>query len=71
MDIILFQRIGGGWEFLFTASESMIYQSFHLESTLAKTRLLRQLGWISDGLTVLNLIFGAFEYQKASLVGAF
>jgi len=45
MDIILFQLISGGWEFLFTASDGMIYRSFHREPTLARTRLLRQLGW--------------------------
>jgi len=44
MDIVLFQRISGSWEFLLTASDGMIYPRFHREPTLARTRLLRQLG---------------------------
>ena len=45
MDIILFQRISGGWDFLFTDSDGMIYRGFHREPTRARARLLRQLGW--------------------------
>ena len=43
-DVILFQRIGGGWEYLYT-SNCDTYRGFHHDPVLARTRLFRQLGW--------------------------
>lgn len=44
MDIILFQRIGGGWEYQYT-SPCETYRSFDRDPVQARARLLRQLGW--------------------------
>jgi hypothetical protein len=43
-DIILFQRISGGWEYRYT-NNGGTYRGFHRDSVLARTRLFRQLGW--------------------------
>jgi len=43
-DVILFQRISGGWEYRFT-SDCDTYRAFDYDPVLAKARLLRQLGW--------------------------
>lgn len=43
-DIILFQRISGGWEYQYT-SNGDTYRGFHRDPVLARTRLFRQLGW--------------------------
>lgn len=43
-DVILFQRIGGGWEFLYT-SDCDTYRGFLHDLVLARALLLRQLGW--------------------------
>lgn len=43
-DITLFQRISGGWEYRYT-SNGDTYRGFHRDPVLARTRLLRQLGW--------------------------
>lgn len=43
-DVILFQRISGGWEYRYT-SNGDTYRGFHRDPVLARTRLLRQLGW--------------------------
>ncbi len=44
-DVILFQRVGGGWEFRYTSSEGETYTAFAYDWLLAKARLMRQLGW--------------------------
>lgn len=44
MDIILFQRISGGWEYRYT-SHGEIYLGFSHDPVRAKARLLLQLGW--------------------------
>lgn len=44
MDVILFQRINGGWEYRYT-SDSETYQGFDIDPFKARFRLLRQLGW--------------------------
>jgi hypothetical protein len=43
-DVILFQRISGGWEYRYT-SNCDTYLGFHRDPVLARTRLFRQLGW--------------------------
>lgn len=43
-DVILFQRISGGWEYRFT-SHGETYRAFDHDPALARVRLLRQLGW--------------------------
>ena len=43
-DVILFQRISGGWEYRYT-SESDTWSAFDCDLTQAKARLMRQLGW--------------------------
>ena len=43
-DVILYQRIGGGWEYQHTSS-CETYRGFHRDPVLARTRLFRQLGW--------------------------
>jgi hypothetical protein len=43
-DIILFQRVGGGWEYRYT-SDGATYTAFAYDAGLAKARLMRQLGW--------------------------
>ena len=43
-DVVLFQRISGGWEYRYT-SDCDTYRGFHHDPGLARTRLLRQLGW--------------------------
>lgn len=43
-DVILYQRISGGWEFQYTAlGES--YRAFDPDPVIAKAKLMRQLGW--------------------------
>jgi len=44
-DVILFQRVGGGWEFRYTSSEGETYTAFAYDWLLAKARLFKQLGW--------------------------
>ena len=44
MDIILFQRISGGWEFQYT-SDGQIYRGIDPDPAITKVKLLRQLGW--------------------------
>jgi hypothetical protein len=43
-DVILFQRISGGWEYRYSR-DGDTYRGFHHDSVLARTHLLRQLGW--------------------------
>ena len=45
-DVILYQRISGGWEYRHT-SLGKTYRAFDTDPVLAKARLLRQLGWDS------------------------
>ena len=44
MDVILFQRINGGWEYRYT-SHFETYRGFDYDPHQARTRLLRMLGW--------------------------
>lgn len=44
MDIILFQRINGGWEYQYT-SAGELYRGFDHDPVRARIQLLRQLGW--------------------------
>jgi hypothetical protein len=44
MDLILYQRISGGWEYRFS-SNGETYRSFDDDPATAKAKLLRQLGW--------------------------
>jgi len=44
MDIILYQRISGGWEYRYT-SNGETYLGFSYDPVRAKARLLLQLGW--------------------------
>lgn len=43
-DVILYQRIDGGWEYQFIG-DGDTYRGFHCNPALARTLLLRQLGW--------------------------
>lgn len=43
-DVILFQRIHGGWEYRY-CQDGETYRGFHHDPVLARTHLLRQLGW--------------------------
>ena len=43
-DVILFQRISGGWEYRYS-HDGETYRGFHYDQALARTHLLRQLGW--------------------------
>ena len=43
-DVILFQRISGGWEYRYT-SEGDTWSAFDTNPAQAKARLKRQLGW--------------------------
>lgn len=43
-DVILFQRVSGGWEYRFT-KDCETYRGFDYDPILARTRLLNQLGW--------------------------
>ncbi len=43
-DVILFQRVGGGWEYHFT-KDCETYRGFAYDPILAKARLFKQLGW--------------------------
>ena len=43
-DVILFQRISGGWEYRYS-HDGETYRGFHHDPVLAKNHLLRQLGW--------------------------
>ena len=43
-DVILFQRIDGGWEYQYI-SDCETYRGFHRDPVLARTLLFRQLGW--------------------------
>jgi hypothetical protein len=44
MDVILFQRIRGGWEYEYS-SDGETYRGFDYDSAQARARLLRMLGW--------------------------
>jgi hypothetical protein len=44
MDIIMFQRISGGWEYSYT-SAGETYRGFDCDPVIARAKLLRQLGW--------------------------
>ena len=44
MDVILFQRISGGWIFEYT-SNGETYRGFDYDSAEARARLFRTLGW--------------------------
>ena len=44
MDVILFQRIGGGWEYQYT-SDCETYRGFDSDPAQARALLLRKLGW--------------------------
>lgn len=44
-DIIFFQRISGGWEYLYYSSCGETYRGFGYEKDHAKAKLLRHLGW--------------------------
>ena len=43
-DVILFQRISGGWEYRYS-HDGETYRGFHHDPVFARTHLLRQLGW--------------------------
>jgi hypothetical protein len=43
-DVILYQRIGGGWEYR-CLSGGETYVAFAFDASLAQLRLMRQLGW--------------------------
>lgn len=43
-DIILYQRISGGWEYQY-AKDCETYSGFSYDPAIARTRLLRNLGW--------------------------
>ena len=43
-DVILFQRIGGGWEYRYTR-DCETYRAFDHDPVQARARLKRQLGW--------------------------
>ncbi len=43
-DIILYQRISGGWEYQYT-SDGETYRGFAHDPVLARSRLFNQLGW--------------------------
>ena len=43
-DVILFQRIDGGWEYQYSG-DSDTYRGFHCNPVLARMLLLRQIGW--------------------------
>lgn len=45
MDIILFQRISGGWEFQYTSDSCDTYTGFGYTAAEARAKLFRQLGW--------------------------
>lgn len=44
MDIILYQRICGGWEYQYT-HDGVTYVGIDRDPALAKAQLLRKLGW--------------------------
>lgn len=44
MDVILFQRISGGWEYRYT-SDGVTYSGFDRDPVLARAQLFRRLGW--------------------------
>lgn len=44
MDVILFQRIRGGWEYEYS-SDGETFRAFDYDPAQARARLLRQLGW--------------------------
>ena len=44
MEVILFQRISGGWEYRYT-SDCETYRGFAYDPAQAHVRLLRNLGW--------------------------
>lgn len=43
-DIIMLQRIWGGWEYRYT-SNGDIHRAFDHDTAMVKAKLLRQLGW--------------------------
>lgn len=45
-DIILYQRIAGGWEYQFTR-DGESYKGFDADPAQARAKLLRLLGWDS------------------------
>ena len=44
MDVILFQRISGGWIYEYT-SDGETYRGFDCDPAQARARLFRTLGW--------------------------
>lgn len=44
-DIILFQRISGGWEFSYTGNDCDTYTGFGYTAAEARSKLFRKLGW--------------------------
>ena len=44
MDVILYQRISGGWEYRYTR-DGESYRGFDIDPAQARVQLLRQLGW--------------------------
>lgn len=44
MDVILFQRISGGWEYQYTG-DCETYRGFDSDPAQARARLLKRLGW--------------------------
>ena len=44
MDVILFQRIRGGWEYQYTKACDT-YLGFDIDPARARAQLLRRLGW--------------------------
>ncbi len=44
VDVILFQRIGGGWEYRYT-SDGETYRAFDYDPAQSRAQLLRRLGW--------------------------
>ncbi len=44
MDIILFQRISGGWEYQYTCNGET-YSGFDYDPAIARAKLLKKLGW--------------------------
>jgi len=44
-DIVLFQRISGGWEFRYTGDGCEPYIGFGYTAAEARSKLFRKLGW--------------------------
>jgi hypothetical protein len=45
MDVILFQRIRGGWEFEYSSRDGETCRGFDHDPAQARARLFRLLGW--------------------------